>query len=156
MTYISTTCAEVIIEVKVSGASSVDGTDCKQLPVSNQLRVPQWYTVQKNRKWKPLLCDHLHQATAATFRPHHEPKESHPTICLEFLKEIWRNIHFTIEGDDWLWTSNTATVACLSGQPPSSGHLTVSQGVPRGWPLNGGFNWIPSWRRDKIGGYVLI
>ena len=41
MTYISTTCAEVIIEVKVSGASSVDGTDCKQLPVSNRLRVPQ-------------------------------------------------------------------------------------------------------------------
>ena len=63
MTYISTTCAEVIIEVKVSGASSVDGTDCKQLPVSNQLRVPQWYTVQKNRKWN------LYYATISTKLP---------------------------------------------------------------------------------------
>lgn len=39
MTDISTTCAEVIIEIKVSGALSVDGKDCHR------------NDIQKNRKW---------------------------------------------------------------------------------------------------------
>ena len=74
------------------------------------------------------------------------------THCGYILRTWWRKIKSEEEGDDRLWTSNVATVACfflkdrvlfllkimliywrtsVSGQPPLSGHLPV----PRGWPL---------------------
>ena len=80
-------------------------------------------------------------------------------ISLTLFQEIiiWMKIQSFIEGEDRLWTSSAAPVACLfwskvmcllnimlmlwfynepllSGQPPLSCHLTV----PQRWQLNGG------------------